>query len=133
LRAAAHDFVRTQPLLPPLKCEPRYELLFPVIGVVAMYEPESALTLQEARALFPGRPSLQTVWRWVAGLELPSGEIIKLASFKSGGRRYVHRSAIQAFLDAQNAEGAIPVSTRKKPMARRRRDANRRAAAHGVR
>lgn len=63
----------------------------------------NSFPVPEVPSMFPGRPAIQTVWRWIReGVPGPSGERIKLDSFKVAGRRFVTRDAIDEFVRASN-------------------------------
>lgn len=67
----------------------------------------NSFPVPEVPSMFPGRPAIQTVWRWIReGVPGPNGERIKLDSFKVAGRRFVTRDAIEAFVAASNAAPA---------------------------
>lgn len=52
----------------------------------------------------PSRPSVQTAWRWLLqGLKLADGSIVRLASVKCGGRRFVTATSLAEFLAATNS------------------------------
>lgn len=64
----------------------------------------NSFPVPEVPSMFPGRPAIQTVWRWIReGVPGPNGERIKLDSFKVAGRRFVTRDAIDEFIRASNA------------------------------
>ena len=68
----------------------------------------NSFPVPEVPSMFPGRPAIQTVWRWIReGVPGPNGERIKLDSFKVAGRRFVTRDAIDDFVRASNA---VPTS-----------------------
>ena len=63
----------------------------------------NSFPVPEVPSMFPGRPAIQTVWRWIReGVPGPNGERIKLDSFKVAGRRFVTRDAIDEFVRASN-------------------------------
>jgi hypothetical protein len=64
---------------------------------------QSALSLSEAAKRIPGRPSTDTLRRWI-NKGLSGG--VKLEAFRSGGALFTTEEAIERFLAAQNA-GAI--------------------------
>ena len=67
----------------------------------------NSFPVPEVPSMFPGRPAIQTVWRWIRdGVPGPNGERIKLASFKVAGRRFVTRDAIDEFVRASNPVSA---------------------------
>jgi hypothetical protein len=74
------------------------------------------IPLQDAAGLVPGRPHHSTIWRWtefgLAGVKLPATE--------AGGRRFVTRDSIEAFLAAVRAAKA-----KKKHQARQARHARK--------
>ena len=73
----------------------------------ATIDPLNCFPVTEAPSLFPGRPAVQTIWRWIReGIPGPHGDRIKLHSFKVAGRRFVTRDAIDAFIRASNDEPA---------------------------
>lgn len=80
-----------------------------------------ALTLAEAAALLPGRPHIETVRRWCLK-GLAGG--VRLEYFRSGGKLFTTRPAIEAFLAAQN--GYDPAEPR------RQRDAADALSSMGV-
>ena len=58
--------------------------------------------LCEAQQHIPGRPSRQTLWRWVQrGLR---GGTVKLSTIKVGGIRYTSHSALANFVRQMSAE-----------------------------
>ena len=79
-------------------------------------EKETLLTVRQAGNEFPGRPSTQTIWRWmhkgVRGVVLESVLI--------GGHRYTSREAIGRFILDQNNEN---VTEQKQDRERRIRQA----------
>lgn len=87
---------------------------------LALPEASEALSLAEASKLIPGRPSIQTMRRWI-GRGLANGA--KLESFRVGKRRFTTRQAVEDFLQSQNAEHANP---------RRQADAEQQLAELGV-
>ena len=66
---------------------------------------QSALSLSEAAKRIPGRPSRDTLRRWI-NKGLRGG--VKLAGFRSGGAFFVTEEAIERFLAAQNVDIASP-------------------------
>lgn len=90
---------------------------------MSQLDPSECFTPAEAARLFPGRPAIQTVTRWIlSGIIGPDGQRLKLASFKSGGRRYTTREAVAEFIAASNGE---PVKPTVDDSARRSREAGR--------
>lgn len=90
---------------------------------MSQLEPSECFTPAEASRLFPGRPSVPTVVRWIlSGVIGPDGQRLKLASFKTGGRRFVTREAVAEFIAASNSE---PVKPPIDDSARRSREAGR--------
>lgn len=68
----------------------------------------NSFPVPEVPSMFPGRPAIQTVWRWIRdGIPGANGERIKLASFKVAGRRFVTRDAIEDFVRASNPAGSL--------------------------
>jgi hypothetical protein len=96
-------------------------------------DPSNCFTpAQAARDLIPGRPSVQTVMRWIlSGIQGPNGDRLKLASFKVAGRRYVTREGVAEFIAASNSDD----ETQRKPsateIARRSAEAGRALEALG--
>ena len=76
---------------------------------------EDLVTLAEARKLFPNRPHISTIWRWIQ--RGTRGH--RLDTCYVGGRRYTSHEAIANFLSALNGNngGATPAD----PSARRQR------------
>ena len=75
---------------------------------------ETLITLPQAAAILPGRPSVATLWRWrlrgVAGRRLESVQI--------GGRVYTSREALQRFAQPSGgAPAATPRTTRQRERA----------------
>lgn len=60
---------------------------------------ESPVTVTQAAKLFPNRPHVASVWRWI----LNGLNGINLESVKIGGRRYTSREAIQRFIERTTA------------------------------
>lgn len=68
----------------------------------------NAIPLIEVPSYVPGRPAIQTVWRWILqGVRGPNGETIKLRSFKVAGKRFVARGAIEDFIRAWNSDAPV--------------------------
>lgn len=67
---------------------------------VNLSQAEAALSLTEAAKRIPGRPSKDTIRRWISK-GLASGA--KLEAFRSGGALFTTEEAIARFLAAQNA------------------------------
>ena len=64
----------------------------------------NSFPVSEIHSLFPGNPSLATVWRWMReGVPGADGKRIRLASYKVAGRRYVTRDAVEKFILASNS------------------------------
>lgn len=88
---------------------------------------ETLLTMAEASALLPGRPSLCALWRWrsrgVRGR--------KLETIIVGGRPYTSIEAIARFARHEGGTDELPVRT---PAARERaiRKADRELADDGI-
>jgi len=62
------------------------------------------IPLSEAAQLIPGRPHTSAVWRWCRnGILTRSGERIRLAHVRVGGRLFTSRSAIEQFVQATTA------------------------------
>lgn len=81
----------------------------------------SAISLKDARSLFPGRPTLSTVYRWAFSK--------KLETIKVGGRMFTSREAIARFVERCTNPAATP-----KPIvnAARQADVERELAAVGI-
>jgi hypothetical protein len=91
------------------------------------HENEQLLSMTEAAKLLPGRPAVETLWRWrTAGCR---GHRLETILF--GGRRYTSREAIARFLVSINGE---PVPNGQTPRQRRAaiRRAEKRAERLGV-
>lgn len=88
-------------------------------------DPNKCFTPAEAaRDLIPGRPSAQTVTRWMlSGIIGPDGKRLKLASFKVAGRRYITREAVAAFIAASNGDAERRPKSAFDDSARRSREA----------
>lgn len=70
-----------------------------------MIDADDFVSINDARGFFPGRPSLSTLWRWsLQGVKGPNGDRVKLRTIKSGGRVFVSREAVDAFLAAMNGD-----------------------------
>lgn len=77
---------------------------------------ESMLTIKEATAILPGRPSIATVWRWMS----KGCGGVKLEYLVVGRTRYTSREALQRFAERRTlATGAQP-SPMRTPAQRRR-------------
>lgn len=89
------------------------------------------IAIQEAGKFFPNKPSPATCWRWI----LKGTRGCRLATVTIGGRRYVTRETIEAFIEATTAAAdrqSIPVAI---PSAKRQRAidaANRKLDAAGI-
>lgn len=70
---------------------------------------EKLITIKDARKLFPVRPSLSTVFRWLN----KGTRGVKLESVRIGGRRYTTAEAIDRFIDAQQREPSARKSRRR--------------------
>ena len=65
---------------------------------------EKLIHISHAPRLFPGRPSLHSVWRWCTkGVQGPHGARITLESIKVGHSRLTSREAVERFLTACNS------------------------------
>jgi hypothetical protein len=96
--------------------------------------PEAApeyLTPNQARPLFPGRPSISAMWRWATRGCHHGGQVIRLPYTRCGRRIFLTREGIQQFLDAlrtadEAAAQAEPAQTPKipieRPLSRREKD-----------
>jgi hypothetical protein len=90
------------------------------------HEREQLLSMTAAAKFLPGRPSVETLWRWrTAGCR---GH--KLETLLFGGRRYTSREAIARFLAAINGEPIRTETPRQRERSIER--AERRAAELGV-
>ena len=66
---------------------------------------EDFYRITQLPAEFPGRPSVQSIGRWLMrGILATDGTRVRLASQKVGGRRVVSQVAIKEFLAAINKE-----------------------------
>lgn len=84
----------------------------------------NSVPVPEVPALFPGRPAIQTVWRWILnGVRGPDGQPIKLESFKVAGRRFVTRQAIDNFIAAWSAPPPADLPSSSDEALRRSREA----------
>lgn len=63
---------------------------------------ENLVTLAEARKLFPTRPHISTIWRWIQ--RGTRGH--RLETCYVGGRRYTSAEAVARFLANLNSDGA---------------------------
>ncbi len=63
---------------------------------------ETLLTIAEARARIPGRPSRETLWRWRQGRGCRGH---RLETVKVGRRLYVTESALKRFLQRITRDG----------------------------
>ena len=70
--------------------------------------PDDFIPLNLACSYFPGRPHRATLWRWALSGVMRHGRIVKLATQRSGGRRFTTRAAITAFLNECNQLTAAP-------------------------
>jgi hypothetical protein len=75
---------------------------------------EKLISLLEARGVFPGRPSLCTLWRW----RLRGVKGRKLESVALGGRIYTSLEAIERF--ARHQQGSTDAPQIRTPAARER-------------
>ncbi len=60
---------------------------------------ESLLPILEAVGLFPGRPHVATLWRWIS----KGVRGVKLETIVSGGRRFTSHEAVNRFIAATTA------------------------------
>lgn len=68
---------------------------------------DKKISLAEAAELSPNLPSANTLWRWCRrGLELPSGERVRLTHSQIGGRIFTTAADVQYFL-RQVAEAGL--------------------------
>lgn len=66
------------------------------------------ITLSEAAALAPSRPSISAIWRWARkGVKTRSGRIVKLAHIRSGRAIYTTKEDLERFFH-ELAEGDAP-------------------------
>ncbi len=65
---------------------------------------ETIVSISEAPRHVPGRPSVQTLWRWV----LSGTRAGKLESCLIGGRRFTSVEAIQRFAEQSTAAADTP-------------------------
>lgn len=77
-------------------------------------ETEKLLTIKAARNVFPNRPSVPTIWRWM----LKGTRGVQLDSVRIGGRRYTSKEACRRFME----ESSTQVRQRKNRKTRRDRD-----------
>ncbi len=85
---------------------------------------EPLFTLTEARARIPGRPSIETLWRWrTRGCGGHRLETVKLAN----GRVYVSEKALKRFLQL-----IVRVGTTKPNLAERHRRDSAELAKAGI-
>src|SRR5437773_340557 len=66
-------------------------------------EREELVLLNDARKLFPQRPSKETLWRWALGRGLLG---VRLDSTLVGSNRYTSKQAIARFITAVNEADA---------------------------
>jgi hypothetical protein len=77
------------------------------VGVYEMainIETESLLTLAEASAMLPGRPSMCAIWRW----RMKGVRGRRLETVVIGGRPYTSREALARFARQQGGADAVP-------------------------
>ena len=78
------------------------------------------IAIRDLPGLLPGRPSLPTIYRWISrGIDG-----IRLASVRVGGRRFVNKAALVAFVEALSAD---PPGKRIEPAGAARRRTARQA------
>lgn len=80
---------------------------------------ENLIPFAKAGRVIGTDPSIATLHRWrLKGVTAPDGSMVKLASIRVGGRRYVRRSDLDAFVAGLNPGiDTIPART---PSTRRR-------------
>ena len=62
-----------------------------------------AVPFTRAACLFPSRPSVGTMWRWVLqGVRGPGEQRVKLRTLKIGGRAFITPEMAEAFIAALN-------------------------------
>lgn len=81
------------------------------------------ISLDHAPRLIPGRPHRATVWRWVSHGVTRGGNVIRLRSIMSGGRRYTRPDWITDFLARLNADNPTQQPAPSMTPARRQRQA----------
>lgn len=88
---------------------------------------EQYFSAAEASAIFPGRPSVPTIWRWM--LHGVRGRRLRYVIV--GGRRKIPLSAIEAWVQPGGNQPGLAMPT---PKQRRKRiaDAERRLSADGI-
>ncbi|MDZ4779591.1 MAG: DUF1580 domain-containing protein [Planctomycetia bacterium] len=80
------------------------------------FSAETPLSIAEAAAIIPGRPSLASVWRWV--LKGVRGN--QLESLMIAGRRFTSHEAIDRFIQRSNSTPSLPAivtATRRREIA----------------
>lgn len=63
------------------------------------FQNETLCTITEATKIFPGRPHVATVWRWVNN----GVRGLRLETIKVGGRRFTSHEAIERFIERNTA------------------------------
>ncbi len=68
---------------------------------------EELLSVAEAAKILPGRPNVATVWRWISR----GCKGIRLEVFRSGGRTYTSRQALERFSARLSGQAESPAPT----------------------
>lgn len=67
-------------------------------------QPTEFLTLKQAAALCPSRPTISTVWRWCRnGVETRTGRRVRLEHRRIGKRIYTSKAELERFWDEVTA------------------------------
>lgn len=76
-----------------------------LVKVIPECQLDDAISLEEACQVFPGRPSVHTVRRWIRK-GIRGG--LKLNAYRSGASLYTTRRCCREFILAQNADFTAP-------------------------
>lgn len=88
------------------------------------------IAVNDVPAILPGRPHVASVWRWIHR----GSHGIRLRAVKIGGRRYVSKADLNAFVAAVTsaADGETDKPTTTEATRERRRRVDSRLAAAGL-
>lgn len=65
---------------------------------------EANIDCVKAAKIIPGRPSSDTVWRWMTkGVKLPNGERLRLDHIRVGGKLFTTETNVRDFIAANTA------------------------------
>lgn len=110
-----------------------------------MNKDKNYISLLQAAALAPSRPSISAIWRWARkGVKTRSGRIVKLAHIRSGRAIFTTKEDLERFFhelaegdashfDAQREPAPLVPKTRSKAEAKRAHEAaEEKLRKHGV-